>query len=86
LDHARPSNHNTEVVDLKGKTLLPGFIECHQNASVAATNKFDICTVGNNLKEHDKTIIALEIISNKVSEALRPELFLGTYSWDLMLK
>jgi len=30
----------TKVIDLKGKTLLPGFIEAHQHATKVASQKF----------------------------------------------
>ncbi|XP_065888308.1 putative amidohydrolase YtcJ [Dysidea avara] len=81
---------NTEVIDLKGKTLLPGFIECHQHATLAASNRFlftDIRAVGDDLQERDKAIV-LEIISKEIAETDPSEdplpwcIFFG---WDIEL-
>ena len=81
---------STQVIDLQGKTLLPGFIEAHQHAVLLAASKFlytDIAAYSFDCKLRTKDEV-LEIIQKDI-DAANPEpfflpwcVFLG---WDIEL-
>ena len=64
---------HTKVIDLKGKTLLPGFIEAHQHALLVAAHRFlyiDIAAYGYDCKPELRTKDeVLQIIHNEIARA-----------------
>ena len=80
----------TQLIDLKGKRLLPGFVNAHEHATLAAAGRFfytDISAYGLNGEERDKEVV-LEIMRNEIAQTDSEEeplpwcLFSG---WDIEL-
>jgi len=60
----------TQIIDLEGKTLLPGLVEAHEHATFVASNRFlytNVSAYGLNGEERDKEAV-LEIIRNEISQ------------------
>ena len=79
----------TKVIDLKGKTLLPGFIEAHQHAILVAAHRFlyiDIAAYSYDCKLRTKDEV-LEIIHKEITRATEDPTDLvylisrGVYLW-----
>ena len=80
----------TKVIDLKGKTLLPGFIEAHQHAIHAAAQRFmyiNIAAYSYDCKLRTKDEV-LEIIREEIAAADPTDVFLPWcvfIGWDIEL-
>ena len=69
LKDIKRSQH-THIIDLNGKTLLPGLVNAHEHATLTAASRFlytDISAYGLNGEERDKEAV-LEIIRNDIAK------------------
>ena len=87
---ARIRHRHTQIIDLKGKTLLPGFVNAHEHATLTSAARFlytNIGAYGLNCEERDKEAV-LEIIRNDIAQTDPTEeplpwcIFFG---WDIEL-
>ena len=83
-------HHHTQVIDLNGKTLLPGLVNAHEHATLTAASRFlytNISAYGLNGEERDKEAV-LEIIRSDIAKTDPTEeplpwcIFFG---WDIEL-
>ena len=80
----------TQLIDLKGKTLLPGFVSAHEHATFVAAARFlykNISAYGNNKEERDKDAV-LKIIKDEIAQTdpdEEPQPWCIFFGWDIEL-